>query len=214
MKLRLFAAGCVVGAGSALIGTQVLSQDYEQMGSPEEMAKMMDEYMKSLQPGKPHRMLDSSIGKWDTVTKMWWGGPGAPPVETNGTAEREWVLDGRFVLDKHESEMMMPDASGNMKPIPWEGMGLTGFDNNRNVYIGTWADSISTHLLTMKGTASPDGRTFTMYGEMDEPMLGMYGRIVKYVTRVISDDKQVFEIYDLAAGDDYKVVEVTYTRSQ
>ena len=38
------------------------------------------------------------------------------------------------------------------------------------------------------------------------------GRTVKYVTRIINDDKYVFEIIDLHASDDYKVIEITYTR--
>ncbi len=49
---------------------------------------------------------------------------------------------------------------------------------------------------------------------MDEPMLGVVGRLVKYVTRIIDDDTHVFEIFDLHADDDYKVIEVTYERKK
>ena len=55
---------------------------------------------------------------------------------------------------------------------------------------------------------------FTLYGEMDEVMLGVVGRTVKYVTRIVDADKHVFEIIDLHAGDGYKVVEITYTRKK
>ena len=102
--------------------------------------------------------------------------------------------------------------TGKINEMPIEGMGLTGFDNVRQLYNATWSDNWNTQLLTMKGAADPAGRLFTYYGEMDEPMLGVYGRLVKYQTRIIDSDTHVFSIYDLHAGDDYKVVEVTYNR--
>ena len=67
---------------------------------------------------------------------------------------------------------------------------------------------------TMKGGVDPTGTVFTLYGEMDEVMLGVVGRTVKYVTRIVDKDKHVFEIIDLHAGDGYKVVEITYTRKK
>jgi hypothetical protein len=110
----------------------------------------------------------------------------------------------------------MPDfagmGGGQPKMIDSQGMGLFGYDNTRNMYVGCWANDLSTQLLTFKGGASPDGKTITMYGELDEPGLGVYGRLVKYVTRVIDDDNEVFAIYDLHAGEDYKVIEIAYKR--
>jgi hypothetical protein len=66
-------------------------------------------------------------------------------------------------------------------------------------------------LVGMSGMRDPSG-TFTYYGEMDEPMLDVHGRMVKYVSRIVNEDKHVFEIYDLHAGPGYKVVEITYER--
>jgi hypothetical protein len=115
-------------------------------------------------------------------------------------------------LEEFAGEMMMPGPDGQMQKVPFKGLGLTGDDNCRNMYVATWADNINTHVLTMSGTCDPSGKTFTAYGQMDEPMLDVHGRMVKYVTRIISKDKHVFEIYDLHAGDDYKVLEITYER--
>ena len=83
-----------------------------------------------------------------------------------------------------------------------------------NMYVGCWADNMGTQMLTMKGMADPSGKVFTYFGEMDEPMLKVIGRTVKYVTRIVDKDTQVFEIFDLHAGPDYKVVEVTYKRKK
>ena len=43
-------------------------------------------------------------------------------------------------------------------------------------------------------------------------MLDVSDRMVKYVTRIINENKHVFEIYDLHAGENYKALEVVYTR--
>ena len=49
---------------------------------------------------------------------------------------------------------------------------------------------------------------------MDEPGIKVTGRTAKYVARIIDQNKYVFEIIDLHAGDDYKVIEITCVRMQ
>lgn len=224
MKIRLIAAGFVLGVAAALVSSQALSQNAGEsdgrqpempMPSPEEMQAMMKAWEEAMKPGEPHKNLMKSAGNWDTVTKIWMGGPQSPPTETTGTAENKAVLGGRFLLETSKWSFAMPDVkTGELKLTPVDGMGLFGYDNYQKVYVGCWADSMGTQLLTMRGNMSQDGKTLTMYGEMDEPTIGVKGRLIKYVTNIISDDKHVFNIYDLHAGDDYKVVEVTYTRKK
>jgi hypothetical protein len=67
----------------------------------------------------------------------------------------------------------------------------------------------------MEGTFDRSGKVLTMYGKMNEWMTGELGKTVKYVTRVVSKDKHVFEIHDLSIGEpNTKVIEVTYTRKK
>ena len=214
MKPRTIVFGLGVIALSALVSTQAISGDKPGQGkySPEDMAKMMQEWMALAAPGEHHKLLEPFVGQWNTVTKTWWGGPGSDAVQTNGTTEVKWILGGRYLMDETKSEFMMPTPTGEMKSTPYHGVGFTGYDNFRNMYVGVWMDDMGTQMLTMKGTAVPSGKVFTFYGEMDEPAMNMVGRTVKYVTRIINNDKHVFEIYDLPAGDDYKVMEITYTR--
>lgn len=207
MKFRLLAGGFVLGVAAALMTTEVLSQDQGKMPSPQEMEQMMKVWADAMKPGEAHKNLMRSAGSWDTTTRTWMGGPDAPPMETKGTAENKEVLGGRFLLETVKFEIPMP--TGNM---PIEGMGMFGYDNYQKVYVGCWADTAGTQLLTMRGSMSPDGKVLTMFGEMDEPMLGVRGRMVKYVTTIMDDNHHVFQIFDLHAGDNYKVVEVDYRR--
>jgi hypothetical protein len=134
---------------------------------------------------------------------MYMGGPGSTPMVSEGTSEMKWVLDGRFVMDTHH---------GSMMGQPYKGIGLTGYDNYRNMYEASWCSNMGTNYLTMRGARNPKTGVFTYYGEMDEPALKVVGRTVKYVTRIVDKDHYVFEIIDLHAGDDYKVIEIAYER--
>ncbi len=176
------------------------------------MAEMMKKWEAVASPGKHHRLLDHSVGSWDVAIKTWMGGPQAPAMESMGRAEAKWILDGRYVEEVVQSKMSMPDGQGGMTEVSFEGKGLTGYDNYKNIYVGVWVDNMGTQMVTLKGTSVPGSNVLTMYGEMDEPMMDMQDRLIKCVTRIVDKSKHVFEMYDLAVGDHYKVMEITYTR--
>lgn len=177
----------------------------EGMPDPAKMAEMMAKWQKTTTPGEHHRALEAFVGEWNTAIKVWMGGPGTPPAESTGTSSVKWVLGGRYV-----QEMF----SGTMMGQPSEGIGYTGYDNYKNMYVFTWMGNQSTEMLTGMGMADPSKKVFTFYGQMDEAMLDVFGRTVKYVTKIINEDKHVFQIIDLHAGDDYKVIEIVYTRKR
>lgn len=190
------------------------AQDRQQAGgqpSPEQLAEMMKAWQESITPGEGHRKLEPFVGKWKTITKVWYD-PAGEPMVTEGEAEAKWILGGRYIRTTHKGKLMAPGPDGAPSLQSFEGEGMMGFNNARQVYEGTWADTMSTSILTYSGTASGDGKTFRMYGKMDEPMLGVYGRHVKYVDRIVDENTIVFELYDLAVGDNHKVLEVTYKR--
>ncbi len=216
-NLRLTVGATALIAASALIANQVASQEPgappSEAGQPpaEQMAQMM-EAMKKWEtlaaPAEQHKHLEPMVGTWDLTIKIWMGGPGTPAAESTGTSTIRWILGKRFLLEEMKAEMDM----GPMGKHDFEGLGLSGYDNYKNMYVNSWADNMGTQLLTMRGTRHPTTGVFTAYGEMDEPMLDLQDRMVKYVTRVINEDQHVFEMYDLPAGEDYRVMEITYTR--
>ena len=203
MALRISLLSVVLVVATVLVTSHANSQEGgAEHPTPEQMKEMMEQWIKLGKPGEMHEYLARFVGKWDTVMKMSMG-PGAPTQETKGTADFRTIFGGRFLL--HESK-------GTLMGMPTEGMGITGYDNFRNRFEGVWIDGMATTMLTFSGQLDPSGKVLTLYGEMDEPGLKMVGRMVKYVTRVIDGDKFVFEIYDLAAGPDHKVFDITYTR--
>jgi hypothetical protein len=180
--------------------------------SQEEMAEMMKRCLAVGSPGDHHKPLDHFVGAWELSLKSWMGGPDSPATECKGTSDVKWILDGRFIEENVKSEMSMPDEKGEMKKMNFVGRGVTGYDNFKGKYVSTWVDNMGTQVMLSKGLADPAGKVFTFYAEVDDPMEGKQEQMLKTVIRIIDKNKHVFEMYNLSAGDNFKVMEITYTR--
>ena len=168
----------------------------------EEMTK---KWMAAATPGAAHKALDSQAGEWDLTTKMWTPGTAGPPTETKGTATTKWILGGRF---------LQSDVTGEMMGMPMTGLGITGYDNFKKKYVTYWIDSLGTAMYIAEGTADAAGKVFTYHGKMDEPATGEKDKPVKFIHRVLTADKHVFEIHDVALGANSKAMEMSYTRKK
>lgn len=216
MRQRWSVLSVFLCAVLALVTAQAWSEDKPAAPDAEQMKQMMEgmkRWLATIKPGKHHELLDAHVGTWETSFRVWMD-PSAPPVETKGVTQMKWILGKRFILQEYKGEMLMPDETGQMKSVPYEGMGTLGYDNYRNLYVGTWISNLQTNLLTMSGSMDPSGKALRMFGEMDEPMLNVIGRTVKYVTTMKDKDTLIFECFDLHASDTYKVFEIEYKRKK
>ena len=162
----------------------------------------MKKWMEAATPGAPHKVLDPTVGEWEVASK-WWMDPSAPPQESKGTTSKKWVMDGRFVQE---------DFKGDMMGMPMTGHGFTGYDNVKKKYNSFWIDTGGTAMYTSLGKASGDGKTLTFTSLMDDPMTGEKDKPVRFILKVESKDKHVFEMFETAGGKEKKVAEMTYTR--
>ena len=110
---------------------------------------MMEVWKKLSMPGEPHKLFASLAGSWTTTTKEWME-PGKPPSESSGTAEMKMLLDGRFLYQEYNAQMMGQ---------PFSGVGIDAYDNMTKKYVTAWIDSMGTGIFMMEGTASADGKT-------------------------------------------------------
>ncbi len=216
MSFRNTFAGFALGTITAVTAGLALNQGptVEPAQDPMDDAAMnegMEAWLSTINPGPEHEFLTRAVGTWDATMKMWWGGPGLDPIEMEARSECRMVLGGRYLQEDFTGQTMMPNEQGQMEPIEFTGIGLNGYDRVRNLYTSVWADSISTQTMLLKGSRT-DENTITLYGEMDEPMMGVFGRMVKYETTWQDDDTRTFAIYDLHASSGYKVIEITYRR--
>ena len=165
-----------------------------------DMQAMMEKFEKQGTPGEPHKRLASMEGSWNTKTKSWME-PNKPPMETAGTCEQKMILGGRFLKQK---------CSGDMMGKTFEGVGLTGYDNQTKKYTSTWMDSMSTTLHVMEGTSNDDN-TITQEGQYTCPIRGEMK--LRSVTKMVDQNTDIFEMYGTdKSGQEMKMMEITYTR--
>jgi len=163
----------------------------------------MDAMMRAATPGDAHKKLNAMAGTFDAKVKTW-PEPGAPPMESAGKSVNEWVLGGRWLQQRFESTFM------NM---PFNGIGYTGYDNIRQMYVGTWMDSMSTSVMTTSGSAPEgSGKTWSFSGMMMDPMSSEAVNFDEKIT-VVDNDHHILEMYGPGPnGATFKMMEITYTR--
>ncbi len=175
------------------------------MSDPAEMAKMME----LAQPGAQHKLLAELVGTWDYATKMWMA-PGAPPMQSKGTAVREAAMGGRYFIAHTSSSMEMPGADGKMQSFEFKGMSIDGYDNVKQKFISTWIDNMGTGILVSEGTYEPASKTFTYHGTM-EAVPGMKTE-VRETVKVVDADHHTFSFYEMRGGKEALVMEISYAR--
>ena len=164
---------------------------------------MMELYKTLATPGEPHKLFTSLAGSWTTTTKEWME-PGKPPTESPGTAEMKMLLDGRFLYQEYNSQMMGQ---------PFYGIGIDAYDNLRKRYVTVWLDTMSTGVFTMEGTASADGKTITLKGQHGEPGGGHMTH--RAIWKIVDNNTQTFEMYGTHGhGKEVKMLEITYSRKE
>jgi hypothetical protein len=189
----LIAAGLLTAALFVLPGVRSVAEE-------DPMAAMM----KYAQPGAHHAHMAELVGTWNVKATMWME-PGAPPMESGGTAEVREALGGRYFETTYSSEFM---------GMPFEGRGFDGYDNRTGEHFATWADNMSTFMMTFRGKCAEGGNVVTLVGEFVDPATGM-AMSMKTVSRAEGDDRVVFEGYTRPAdggGDYFKNMELVYTR--
>ena len=164
--------------------------------------KVKQAWIALAKPGKPHQFLQSLAGEYTTVNRMWMN-PKAPPSESTGKATFTAILGGRY---------LQQDYHGTMMDRPMNGLGLMGYDNYRHQFMSVWIDDMGTAPYSMTGGMGEDGKTITMFGQMDEASTKQIGKTVKWVTRSVSSDKLVFESWEVECDTPMKVFEIEYTR--
>lgn len=213
MKARTVLCVAMLAGAIIFVTGQVVPQDKStKPGGPEqessdEMDAMMQEWAKYAKPGEHHARLQPLIGRWNLTIRSAMA-PGQPMQESTGTAEYEWILGGRYVLEKVRGN---PETEGQ---TPFEAMGVHGYDNLKQKYVAMWIDNMMTGLFTSEGTCDASGKIITLLGEDTDPTTGKAMQI-RSVLRIVDDNKWVSETYCQGPdGKEFMAVELTYTRKK
>ncbi|MCU0285595.1 MAG: DUF1579 domain-containing protein [Acidobacteria bacterium] len=190
---------CFVFLVLIMVGT-CFSQGEKQM-TPEQQ-KAMEAYAKMGALNENHEFLKKFVGEWNATSKAWMM-PGQEPVSSEGKAEAELILNGRFLKWRFH---------GTMFGEPFEGMQVVGYDNLKQKYVTLWIDSSSTAFFLLEGTRQ--GNTITDSGIWPDPATGKDEK-VKSVMTVVGPDELNYELFMVGNdGKEFKSMEIRYLRKK
>jgi hypothetical protein len=179
--------------------------------APQEGGPFTPEQMKKWQefatPGQNHKYLEPLVGKFE-YTMRWWMSPDAQPSESKGTSENKLLFD-RYLQQDVQAAQPEPDG------MLFRGFGLTGYDNLRKEYQTVWLDNQGTSMMMGTGKAESGGKLLTCSGDTSDPLTGQPHKKYRTVTRVESNDKHTFEMFETGAdGKETRTLEIVYTRAK
>lgn len=169
-----------------------------------EQKAMMEKMAKAATPGPQHAALAKLAGEWTCKVKFQMD-PSQPAQESQSKAVITTLMDGRYIQEVD---------TGTMAGAPFNGIGLTGFDNVSGKYVFTWIDNMGTGIETGVGTADATGKVITMLATMNDPVTGKPTKS-RMVTTLIDDNHHTFEIYGTPPGvkKEMKVMTIDYQRA-
>ena len=162
---------------------------------------MMEMMMKMGAPGPQHELLAGMAGEWTANSSMSMS-PDAPPTETKSTSSNKMILGGRY---------LMCDYSGTFMDMPFNGVGLLGFDNTTQQYQLFWIDNSGTTMTNpLSGTYDESTKQLTLSGDYDNPAWGKMS--MREVYTFDGSDSHTFDMYtDMGMGESHSM-KIEYTR--
>lgn len=153
-------------------------------------------------PSKAHEMLAKDTGTWDADMTFWMEG-NPEPQKAKSVAVYKMILDGKYQEGTYK---------GDMWGMPFEGRGMTAYDNASKEYIATWVDNMGTGMLVSRGKYDEATKTLTFNGAMVDPVTGKEKQIKEIIT-YIDENTQKLEMFDIDAnGKEFKNMEILSKR--
>ena len=153
-------------------------------------------------PGPEHALLKEDAGTWDATIELLM--PGVPPGASQGVEVSTLGCNGMC---------LSTEFKGTLMGAPFQGAGITTWDPQKKVYIGSWSDSMTPGLMTSESTW--DAAKKTLSGTSLTPD-GNGGTVkLRSVIEYTADGKRVFSMF--MPGPDGKEVpsmRITYTRQK
>lgn len=219
-RKSLVVSSCIACVGvAALVGSVATAQSSGDpmkkrpgAGGHGEMPKMemppgwteadMQACMEAGTPGAMHKELMRHVGEWKGTATMWMY-PGSEATQSECSASITPIMDGRFTRCDWKGEMMGP----------FNGMGISGYDNVSKELIATWIDNHSTGMAQATGELSSDKKTITWDFSYNCPVTKKASKM-REVDTMIDDNTMKIEMFmtDPKSGKEFKMMSVDFKK--
>ena len=202
MKKSIHLIGLLVLFSNVLVGCSLISPSQEN-GEPVQAAELTPASWTALgKPGPSHRLWEIFSGNWSTHTTVFQAGV-AEPKRSVGRSKISWVLGNRYIKEEFQGEMLN---------IPFQGIGLMGYDNGARRYTSVWADSLSTAIISSKGRYFAEQNRFEFEGEVYDPLQSK-SRNVRTTIDIVTSTEYVVTTYEPSPnGGEAKSLEIRYEK--
>ena len=158
-------------------------------------------YMEYMTPGPTQQMMAKSAGNWTGTVTMWMPDNPTPSTSTLETTN-SMILGGRYLQAVHK---------GTMMGQPFEGIGVTGYDNSKKVFVSSWVDNMGTGMIYMEGTWDAATHSMKLSGKNTDPVTGKDVPIREEM-KFVDDNHQELVMYFTEKGKEFKGMEIKYVR--
>lgn len=197
--IRIIAFGFIVVLSA---GTSFAVEEAKPTAAPIQ-DPMTAQWEKNAAPGENHKVLDVFVGQWKHTVR-WRMSPEAKPVESQGTNANRWIMGKRFLYQ---------DVKGQSMGKPFEGIGITGYDNVRGEYTSMWLDNMGTGIMTATSQFDSPTRTLKETGSFACPMTGEKDKTFRAEWKIMNTNHYTYEMYTKDKdGKEFKSLEITYKR--
>lgn len=201
MKFRLFAGAVALVAATVVVTTAMIAPQDEKPGGGE---MTQDEQMKAWitanQPNDHHKKLQEMVGEW-SAENTHYNPDGSVMSKTSDSAVNKSILGGRYILQHY---------SGDFGGMPFEGVGMMGFDNGKNEFVHVWFDNFSTAPMVSRGKAGKNPNQTTTFSEMPGPTGEMMR--MEWVSTIASKDEHELEMWASTPAGRVKQMHIKYKR--
>lgn len=204
---------CFVTLCALLVLTAGISSEAhaEKKAAPTPQIEMLDDAtIEKLAPlgelSEHHQLLAPLAGTW-YYEMRYWSKEGAEPQISTGTATNKIILGGKYLLSKTS---LILNAGG--QNIPYEGLGMLGYDTNKKAFTSVWADSMHTGIITGSGHYDEKLNAIEEKGMFKNP-LDAKERPYRSILQFADNGTYKRTFYTVGkSGKEFKIVEVTFER--
>jgi hypothetical protein len=164
--------------------------------------KILHDVSRAAAPDEHHKLLEPLVGKWNTQSKQWLGGP--HPETSTGHSIVKSILGGRFVEEHYD---------GVIFGKPYQGQGVTGFDTRTKKFVASWIDTWGTWITVEEGSSDASGKVLTLTAQDYDEATGKT-RPIKFIYNIDSTDHHVMRVYETIEGKETLTREVEYRKTK
>ena len=152
-------------------------------------------------PGPEHEILARDEGVWEAKVELRVD-PNGKPTTAKGVETITVIGDGLWQLK---------DFRGEFLGVPYRGHTITGYDQRKKAYVGTWVDSLASGLTTIEGTF--DKKTNTLSARIEGDCPDGTAMKTRATTEHKADGTRVFTLYSPPEmGPEFAMMTITSTR--